>query len=61
MNLSTEKKKTHEHEEQGCGCQGGEGESGIDWELAVNKYKLSHSEWISRRSSRRGAVVNESD
>ena len=29
MNLSTEKKQTHGLGEQTCGCQGGEGGSGI--------------------------------
>ena len=28
MNLSMEKKQTHGHAEQICGCQGGEGGSG---------------------------------
>ena len=28
----TEKKQTPEHGEQTCGCQGGEGGSGMDWE-----------------------------
>ena len=31
MNLSTEKKQTHGHGEQTCGCQGGGGRSGMDW------------------------------
>ena len=32
MNVSTEQKKTHKHGEQNCGCQGGWGGSGMDWE-----------------------------
>ena len=28
---STEKKQTHRHGEQACGCQGGGGGSGMDW------------------------------
>ena len=36
MNLSTEKKQTHGHGEQTCGCQGGGGGSGIDWKSGVN-------------------------
>ena len=40
MNLSTEKKQTHGHGEQTCGCQGGEGGSGIDWDFRVRKCKL---------------------
>ena len=30
MNLSIEKKQTHGLGEQSCGCQGGEGGSGMD-------------------------------
>ena len=37
MNISTEKKQTHGHEEQTYGCRGGGGGSGIDWESGVNK------------------------
>jgi len=33
MNLSTEKKQTHGLGEQTCVCQGGEGESEMDWEF----------------------------
>ena len=40
MNLSTEKKQTHEHGEQFCGCQGGGGGSGMDWEIRVGTWKL---------------------
>ena len=46
MNLSTEKKETHGHGEQTCGCQGGEGGSGMDWESGVRR-KLLHLEWTS--------------
>ena len=46
MNLSTEKKKTHGHGEQTCGCQGGGGGSEIDWEFWVSRCKLLHLEWI---------------
>ena len=35
MNLSTEKKHTYRHGEQTCGCQGGEGKSGMDLEFGV--------------------------
>ena len=48
MNLSTEKKQTHRHEEQTCGCQGGKrGKSGMDWESGVSRSKPLHLEWIS--------------
>ena len=40
MNLSTEKKQTHGHGEQTCGCQGEGGWSGMDWEFRVSRCKL---------------------
>ena len=38
MNLSTEKKQTHRHEEQTCSCQEGGGRigSGMDWDFGVS-------------------------
>ena len=47
MNLSTEKKKTHGHGEQTCGCQVGDEEGRTDWEFGVSRCKLLHLEWIS--------------
>ena len=47
MNLSTEKKQTHRHGEQTCGCQGGGGESEMDQEFGVNRCKLLPLECIS--------------
>ena len=47
MHLSTEKKQTHGHGEQTCGCQGGGGGSGMDWESGVHRCKLLPLEWIS--------------
>ena len=47
MNLSTELKQTHRHNEQTCGCQGGMGGSGMDWEFGVSRCKLLHLEWMS--------------
>ena len=35
MNLSAEKKQTHGHGEQTCGCQGGGGGSRMDWEFVL--------------------------
>ena len=35
------------HREQACGCQGEEGEVGMDWEFGVDRCKLLNSEWIS--------------
>ena len=37
MNLSTEEKQTHGLREQTCGCEGGEGGSGRDWEFGVSR------------------------
>ena len=47
MNLSTEKKQTHRHGEQICGCQEGGGGNGMDWEFGVSRCKLQHLEWIN--------------
>ena len=47
MNLSIEEKQTNRHGEQICGCQGGWGGSGMDWEVGVSRCKLLHLEWIS--------------
>ena len=35
MNRPTVKKQTHEHGEQTCGCQGGGGGSGMNWEVGL--------------------------
>ena len=42
MNLY--RKETHRPGEKTCGCQGGRGGSGMDWEFEVNKCKLLHLE-----------------
>ena len=47
MNLPTEQKQTHRRGEQTCGCRGGGGGSGMDWEFGVNQCKLLPLEWIS--------------
>ena len=47
MHLCTQQKQTHRHGEQTCGCQGGEGASGMDWEFGVIRGKLLHFEWMS--------------
>ena len=41
------KKEMHGLGKQTCGCQGGDGGNGMDWESGVNRCKLSHLEWIS--------------
>ena len=33
--------------EETCGCQGGGEDSGMDWELGVNRCRLLPLEWIS--------------
>ena len=40
MNLSIENKHIHRHGEQTCGCHGGWGGSGMDWEFGVCIYKV---------------------
>ena len=47
MNLSAEQKQTHRHGEHTCGCQGGGGGRGMDWEFGVSRCKLLHLGWIS--------------
>ena len=47
MNLSIEKKQTHGHVEQTCGCQGGGTGCGMEWEFGFSRCKLLHWEWIS--------------
>jgi len=49
MNLSTKQKKPHSHKQETCGCQGGGGESGIDWEFGVSRFKLLHLGWMSNK------------
>ena len=44
MNLSTEQKQTHRHE-QTCGCQGRG--SGMDCEFGIRRCKVLHLEYIS--------------
>ena len=46
MNLSIEKKHTHGHGEQACGCHEGEKGSGMDWEFGISKCKLLNLEWM---------------
>ena len=41
------RKQTHGLGEQTCGCQGGGGRSGMDWESGVNRCKLLHMEWVN--------------
>ena len=41
------RKENHGLGEETCGCQGGGGGSGMDWESGVNRCKLLPLEWIS--------------
>ena len=41
------RKETHGLGEETCGCQGGEGRNGVDWESGVKRCKLLPLEWIS--------------
>ena len=41
------RKENDGFDEQTCGCLGGRGGSGMDWELGVNGCKLLLLEWIS--------------
>ena len=50
MNLSAERKQTHENGEQICGCQGGGGQTGVNWEFGVSRSKSLHLEWISNET-----------
>ena len=45
VNLSTERKQTHGHGQQTCGCQEGGGRSGKDWEFRVSRCKLLNLKW----------------
>ena len=44
--------------EQTCGCQGGGGGSGMNWEFWVNRCKLLHLEWISSCCIAQGTISN---
>ena len=41
------RRETHGPGEETCGCQRGEGGSGVDWESRANRCKLLPLEWIS--------------
>ena len=49
MNLSTRQKQAHGHREQICGCQGGGGGEGMEWDVGVTSYKLLYIEWINNQ------------
>ena len=59
MTLSTERKRTHRHGEKTCGCQGGAGGSGMDWDLGGCRFKLLlWSGWVMRLSIAQGTICN---
>ena len=37
------------HREQTCGCQGGGGRGGMDWELEIHRRKLLYREWVNNK------------
>ena len=47
MKLSVERKETHGFGVQTCGCQGGERQSGMDWEFGVCRCKLWLLKWVN--------------
>ena len=44
------RKEAHGLGEKTCGCQGGGGAVGMDWESGVNRCKLLHLEWLSNET-----------
>ena len=47
MNLYIKQKQTYRHRGETCGCQWVGGESGVDGEFRVGRYKLLHLECVS--------------
>ena len=47
--LYVHRKENHGLGEETCGCQGGRGGSGRDWEPGVNRCRMLPSGWISDR------------
>ena len=46
-------------ENRTCGCQGGGGESGMNWEFGPSRSKLLHLEWMAMRSCiEQGTISN---
>ena len=46
-NESFHRKENLAHREQTCGCQGGGGGSGMNWESGLNRHKTLPLEWMS--------------
>ena len=47
MNTSMKQKETRRYREQTCGCQGGRGWGGKDWEFGTSRCKPSYIGWIN--------------
>ena len=45
-----QKRKSNALGEETCGCQGGGGGSGMDWEFGISRCKLLHLQWIGNES-----------
>ena len=59
MALSAEEKQTHGRGEETCGCRGGGGGRGIDWEFGFGGDELEHLEQKSNvilRDSKRNST-----
>ena len=49
MNLSMKQKQTHRHRHHICGCRGGRGGRGMEWEFGITRCKLLYIKWITIR------------
>ena len=49
MNILITQKQTHRRREQTCGCQGGKGGGGKDWEFGISRCKLVYIRWINNK------------
>ena len=43
------KKQTHRYREQTCGCHGGGGRGGTEWEFGISRGKLLYIGWINNK------------
>ena len=49
INVSTKQKQTHIHREQTCGCRGGKGWEGKDWEFGISRCKLFYIDGVNNK------------
>ena len=47
INVSMKQKQTQRYKEQTCGCQGGRGGGGMEWEFGISRRKLLYTGWIN--------------